>query len=42
MIVDKVEYTQLNKMEFTDDKQSVKEVCIPISIDRLGNIVKLL
>lgn len=41
MIVDKVEYTQLNKMEFTDDKQSVKEVCIPVSIDRLGNIVKL-
>ena len=37
-IVDKVEYSQLNKVEFTDDKISIKEVCIPFKIDRLGNI----
>ena len=36
-IVDKVEYSQLNKVEFTDDKISIKEVCIPFKIDRLGN-----
>ena len=35
VIVDKVEYTQLNKLEFTIEKQS----CIPIKVDRLGNIV---
>ena len=40
-IVDKVEYTQLNKVEFTDDKESVKEICIPLKVDRLGNIVEL-
>lgn len=39
-IVDKVEYTQLNKFEFTDDKQSLKEGCIPIEVDRLGNIIE--
>ena len=40
-IVDKVEYSQLNKVEFTDEKISIKEVCIPIKIDRLGNITKI-
>ncbi len=40
-IVDKVEYTQLNKVEFTDEKISIKEVCIPVKVDRLGNIIKL-
>ncbi len=40
-IVDKVEFTQLNKVEFTDKKESVKEVCIPIKVDRLGNIIEL-
>ena len=39
IIVDKKEFTQLNKIEFTDDKQSIKEICIPIKIDRLGNII---
>ncbi len=37
-IVDKVEYTQLNKVEFTDDKSSIKEKCFPLKNDRLGNI----
>ena len=40
-IIDKVEYSQLNKIEFTDNKISIKETCIPIKIDRLGNITKI-
>lgn len=40
-IVDKMEYTQLNKLEFTDDKVSFKEICVPLSVDRLGNIIKV-
>ena len=40
-VVDKVEYTQLNKIEFTDDKESIKEMCIPLKVDRLGNIIEL-
>lgn len=39
-IVDKSEYSQLNKIEFTDDKLSIKENCNKIYIDRLGNVVK--
>ena len=34
VIVDKVEYTQLNKIEFISEKA----ICIPIKVDRLGNI----
>lgn len=37
-IVDKLEYSSLNKIEFTDNKQSIKETCIPLKVDRLGNI----
>lgn len=37
-IVDKVEYTQLNKMEFVEGI-SVRNVCIKIVTDRLGNII---
>ena len=40
-IVDKVEYSQLNKIELTDNKISIKEVCIPVKVDRLGNITKI-
>ena len=40
-IVDKVEYTQLNKVEFTDEKCSIKEVCIPLIVNRLGNIIQV-
>ena len=39
-VVDKMEYSQLNKVEFTDEKLSIKEICIPIQIDRLGNIIE--
>lgn len=38
-IVDKVEYTQLNKIESTIEKESIKEFCIKIDVDRLGNII---
>ena len=41
VIVDKMEFTQLNKVEFTDDKSSIKETCVPIKVDRLGNIIEL-
>lgn len=40
-IIDKYEFTQLNKVEFTDLKESVKEICIPIKVDRLGNITEI-
>ena len=40
-IIDKNEYSQLNKVEFTDEKISIKEVCVPIKVDRLGNITKI-
>ena len=39
-IVDKVEYSQLNKVEFTDNKVSIKEICVPIKVDRLGKIIE--
>lgn len=42
MIVDKMEYSQLNKVEFTDQKESIKEICTPIRVDRLGNIVEII
>lgn len=38
ILIDKVEYGSLNKTEFSDEKLSIKETCIPIKIDRLGNI----
>jgi CRISPR-associated endonuclease Csn1 len=38
-IVDKVEYTQLNKVESDiDDNLSIKQCCIKLKVDRLGNI----
>lgn len=38
-IVDKIEFSQLNKIEFSDEKLSIKTTCIPLKVDRLGNIV---
>lgn len=37
-IVDKVEFSQLNKLETTISKQSLKDFCWKISIDRVGNM----
>jgi CRISPR-associated endonuclease Csn1 len=37
-IVDKVEFTQLNKLEFTLEKMSIRDCCIKLKADRLGNL----
>lgn len=41
VIVDKLEYSSLNKVELTDAKESIKEICIPIRVDRLGHIIEV-
>lgn len=38
VIEDKFEYTQLNKVEFTPEGQSIKDACVKLSIDRLGTL----
>lgn len=39
VIVDKKEFTSMNKIELTtEEKLSIKESCIPVKIDRLGKI----
>lgn len=40
-IIDKFEFTQLNKLEFTDLKESIKEICVPLKVDRIGNIIEI-
>jgi CRISPR-associated endonuclease Csn1 len=40
-IVDKGEFTQLNKLEFSLDGKSIKECCIKLKTDRLGEISKI-
>ncbi len=40
-IVNKLEYTTSNKMERALTGEMIKEVCIPIQVDRLGNITKI-
>ena len=40
-IVDKVEFTSLNKAERAITGEMIKEICIPIKVDRLGNIIEL-
>jgi CRISPR-associated endonuclease Csn1 len=37
-IVDKAEFSQLNKMEYSLEKTSIKDLCIKLKTDRLGNI----
>ncbi len=39
-IVDKVEFSAANKMERALTGEMIKEVCIPVKVDRLGNIIK--
>ncbi|RYE56721.1 MAG: type II CRISPR RNA-guided endonuclease Cas9, partial [Sphingobacteriales bacterium] len=36
-IVDKIEFSQLNKMEYSLEKTSIREVCVKLKTDRLGN-----
>ena len=40
-IVDKCEFSALNKMERAISGEMIKDVCIPVKVDRLGNIVKI-
>jgi CRISPR-associated endonuclease Csn1 len=37
-IVNKVEFSPLNKMERSVTGEMIKEVCLPLKVDRLGNI----
>lgn len=39
-IVDKVEFTPSNKAERAITDEMIKETCVPIKVDRLGNIVE--
>ena len=40
-IQDKYEFSPLNKMERAITGEMVKEICVPIKVDRLGNIIKI-
>ena len=40
-IIDKKEYGPLNKMERSIADEMIKAICIPIKVDRLGNIIML-
>ena len=41
VIVDKVEFTSMNKAERAITGEMIKETCVPIKVDRLGNIIEL-
>ena len=41
MIADPFEYTRHNKMQRAITGEMIKEVCIPIQVDRLGNITEI-
>lgn len=38
-IVNKLEFSPLNKMERAITGEMIKEICIPVKVDRLGNII---
>lgn len=40
-IVDKVEFSPLNKAERAITGEMIKETCVPLKVDRLGNIIKV-
>ena len=40
-IVNKVEFTTSNKMERAITGEMIKETCVPIKVDRLGNIIQV-
>ena len=42
VIVDKCEFYSLNKMERSIMGEMIKEICIPIKVDRLGNLMQSL
>lgn len=37
-IVNKVEFSPLNKMERSVNGEMIKEICLPLKVDRLGNV----
>ena len=37
-VIDKQEFTRHNKMERAISGEMIKEKCIPIKVDRLGNV----
>ena len=41
-IVDKVEFSSLNKAERAISDEMIKVTCVPIIVDRLGNIIELI
>lgn len=41
VIYDKVEFSAMNKAERAISGEMIKETCIPIKVDRLGNIIEL-
>ena len=40
-IVNKVEFTTSNKMERAITGEMIKETCVPIKVDRLGNVIEI-
>ena len=40
-IVNKVEFGSHNKMQCAVTGEMIKEICIPLKVDRLGNIIKM-
>lgn len=38
LLCDKKEYSPLNKMERAVTNEMIKEICVPLNVDRLGNI----
>ncbi|MBO4738490.1 MAG: type II CRISPR RNA-guided endonuclease Cas9, partial [Bacteroidales bacterium] len=40
-IVDKLEFSTLNKTERATTGEMIKETCVPIKVDRLGNIIEI-
>ena len=40
-IVDKKEFSPLNKMERAITGEMIKEICLPLKVDRLGHIIKV-
>ena len=41
-IVNKIEYSALNKTERAISNEMIKDICIPIKVDRLGNLIEVL
>lgn len=41
VIYDKVEFTSMNKAERAITGEMIKETCVPLKVDRLGNIIEI-